>query len=450
MNSMKLRTDERTQRTMAFFLNTLILVIMFQVFWRIWIGYFKEFAYFYGFGDTIIVIIYSILLVVFNVVYGGFNIGYAKVSELIFSQMISLFFANAAIYVVADLVGRYVVPARPFVPMFLTEVMLDAFLMILANVFYYSVFPPRRVLLIYEQDDPTIEMRIAKYQHNAYKIEKKEKYSEAKEHLDELKKYDCVIASGLTSNHKARLVHACYERTRNIYIIPDVYDVIVNSASSVYLVDTPVFKANNFGPSQLEKIAKRAVDILFAAVMLVIASPFMILTAIAIKLEDHGPVFYKQTRLTRYGRRFDIIKFRSMRIDAEKDGVARLASEHDDRITKVGRFIRACRIDELPQLINILVGDMSVVGPRPERPELVEKILEEVPEFNYRLAVKAGLTGYAQVYGKYNTRTRDKLLFDLIYIENYSFFLDIRIMFMTFKILFMKESTEGVEDTANE
>ena len=139
-----------------------------------------------------------------------------------------------------------------------------------------------------------------------------------------------------------------------------------------------------------------------------------------------------------------------MRIDAEKDGVARLASEHDDRITKVGRFIRACRIDELPQLINILVGDMSVVGPRPERPELVEKILEEVPEFNYRLAVKAGLTGYAQVYGKYNTRTRDKLLFDLIYIENYSFFLDIRIMFMTFKILFMKESTEGVEDTANE
>ena len=220
--------------------------------------------------------------------------------------------------------------------------------------------------------------------------------------------------------------------------------MIVNSAKSVYLVDTPVFRTNNFGPGQLEKVVKRLWDIIFAVIFLCLTSPILLITALAVKLQDGGPVFYKQVRLTQYGRHFEIIKFRSMRIDAEKDGVARLAAENDDRITKVGKFIRKTRIDELPQLINILKGDMSVVGPRPERPEIASEILKEVPEFNYRLGVKAGLTGYAQVYGKYNTKLRDKLLFDLIYIENFSILLDIRIMFLTFKIIFKKDSTEGV------
>ncbi len=443
---MKLRTDDRTRRTVTFLINFVSVAILTYVFYRIWMRYFLEFAYFYNFGNYAITVVYCIFLVMFNVFFGGYNIGYAKVSDLIFSQMIAMFFANTVLYVIADLVARYIVPARPFVIYFLVEVVIAAVLLIISNAVYYHIFPPRKAILVYEQDDPSVEMRIQKYQADSYTIGKKVSFGEVRDHLDELQDYDCVIASGLTSNHKSRLVHACYEMRRSIYIIPDVYDVIVNSASNVYLVDTPVFKAGNFGPSQTEKILKRAFDIFFALVLLVLASPFMLLTAVAIKLEDHGPVFYKQTRLTQYGREFDIIKFRSMRIDAEKDGVARLASEHDDRITKVGHFIRACRIDELPQLINILRGDMSVVGPRPERPELIADILKEVPEFNYRLAVKAGLTGYAQVYGKYNTKTKDKLLFDLIYIENYSFFLDIRIMFMTFKILFMKESTEGVED----
>jgi exopolysaccharide biosynthesis polyprenyl glycosylphosphotransferase len=220
----------------------------------------------------------------------------------------------------------------------------------------------------------------------------------------------------------------------------------MNSGRNVYLVDTPVFKVNNFGPSQLEKIIKRLFDIFFSLFFLILVSPILLITAIAIKAGDGGPVFYKQVRLTQYGKPFKIIKFRSMRVDAEKDGKAQLAKENDDRITPVGKFIRSCRIDELPQLINILSGDMSVVGPRPERPELIEKIKLEVPEFDYRLGVKAGLTGYAQVYGKYNTRLKDKLLFDLIYIEQFSVLLDLRIMFMTFKILFKKDSTEGVSD----
>ena len=153
-----------------------------------------------------------------------------------------------------------------------------------------------------------------------------------------------------------------------------------------------------------------------------------------------------QKRLTIDGRVFEVYKFRSMIVDAEKDGVARLASKNDNRITPIGKFIRAVRLDELPQLLNILKGDMSIVGPRPERPEIAKEYEKTMPEFAYRLKVKAGLTGYAQILGKYNTTPRDKLLLDMMYIEKYSLFLDIKLMLMTIKILFMSESTEGIDE----
>ncbi len=191
--------------------------------------------------------------------------------------------------------------------------------------------------------------------------------------------------------------------------------------------------------------AKRALDILLAMIGLILASPFMLITAVAIKAYDHGPVLYKQIRLTKDGKCFKILKFRSMRVDAEKDGVARLAADHDDRITPVGRIIRAIRFDELPQIINILMGDMSIVGPRPERPEIAAQYEQEMPAFNLRLQVKAGLTGTAQVYGRYNTEPRDKLKMDLMYINNMSLVEDLKLIFATVKILFMKESTEGVQ-----
>ena len=264
--------------------------------------------------------------------------------------------------------------------------------------------------------------------------------------MEELENYQCAVGVGLKPDHKEALVKYAYDITKPIYLLPDVYDVIINGGRNVYLVDTPMYMVNNFGPSQLEKIVKRIFDIVFSLVLLVVMSPFLLITALAVKLQDGGPVFYKQTRLTQYGREFEIIKFRSMKVDAEKVGGAQLAKENDDRITKVGKFIRATRLDEFPQLFNILKGDMSVVGPRPERPELAAKIEEKLPEFHYRLKAKAGLTGYAQVYGKYNTKLKDKLLFDLIYIEHYSLLMDIRILFLTFKIVFKKESTEGVTD----
>ena len=178
---------------------------------------------------------------------------------------------------------------------------------------------------------------------------------------------------------------------------------------------------------------------------IVITSPFMLLTAIAVKLYDGGPVLYKQVRCTTGGREFKILKFRSMRVDAEKDGVARLASKKDSRITPVGKFIRKVRLDELPQLINIIKGDMSFIGPRPERPEIIARYLEVMPEFAFRMKEKAGLAGYAQVYGKYNTTPYDKLKLDLTYIENYSVWLDLKLMLLTVKVLLWPDSTEGVD-----
>lgn len=190
---------------------------------------------------------------------------------------------------------------------------------------------------------------------------------------------------------------------------------------------------------------KRIMDILISGVGLLIASPIYLLIALAIKLDDGGPVLYKQERLTIGGKVFYIYKFRSMIVNAET-AVARLAGKKDDRITAVGKILRRYRLDELPQLLNILKGDMSFVGPRPERPVLAEQIAEEIPEFPYRLKVKAGLTGFAQVLGKYNTSPYDKLKMDLMYISRYSILLDLKIILMTPKMLFIKEKTEGVDE----
>ena len=178
--------------------------------------------------------------------------------------------------------------------------------------------------------------------------------------------------------------------------------------------------------------------------LIILTSPMMALTALSIKLYDGGAILYKQTRCTLEGKKFQIYKFRSMIANAEEDGIARLAAKGDSRITPIGKIIRKVRIDELPQLFNIIKGEMSFVGPRPERPEIIEKYTEEMPEFSYRVKVKAGLTGYAQIFGKYNTKPYDKLKLDLYYIEHYSVWLDLKLIILTLKILLTLESTEGV------
>ncbi len=264
----------------------------------------------------------------------------------------------------------------------------------------------------------------------------------------EVQNCDAMMLYGLEEQKRNLLIKYCYERSIRIYVAPEITDILLRGADRVHSFDTPFLLLRNYGPSFEQRIVKRLMDILLSGILLLLTSPFMLLTALAIKLEDRGPALFKQERVTVNGRKFWIYKFRSMIVDAEKHG-AQFSSKNDSRITKVGRFIRATRLDELPQLLNIIKGDMSIVGPRPERQQYIEEFCQETPEFIYRLKVKAGLTGYAQIYGKYNTTPLDKLKLDLMYIETYSLLLDIRLIFLTLKIMFMKESTEGVEDGQN-
>jgi exopolysaccharide biosynthesis polyprenyl glycosylphosphotransferase len=229
------------------------------------------------------------------------------------------------------------------------------------------------------------------------------------------------------------------------YSIPKISDIYIQNAEVLQLNDKLLLKYPKMEIQDEKKAAKRLLDIVGALVMLVCASPVMLVIAILIKLEDGGKIFYLQDRVTQDGRPFLMCKFRSMHPNAEKDG-ARLAQKNDDRVTRVGRVIRNLHFDELPQLINVLKGEMSLVGPRPERQEFIDEYSKKIPEFPERLKVKGGLTGYAQVYGRYNSEPEDKIKYDLYYIYNYSLWLDIKILILTIRILFQKENTEGVDE----
>ncbi|MCM1264389.1 MAG: exopolysaccharide biosynthesis polyprenyl glycosylphosphotransferase, partial [Butyrivibrio sp.] len=340
------------------------------------------------------------------------------------------------------------VAVRPIAMTMLIQVVVSAVWVYICNAFYRKAFPPRSILLIHGErsiDDIVAKLNTRKDKYNiAGCIGINEEPDKVRAEI--LAGYGAVMLWDIPINYRNDLLKYCYSKSIRVYMMPKISDVIVKGSAQLHLFDTPIFLTREYALKIEQRIVKRLIDLVCAFILLVIASPFMLITAIAIKLYDKGPVLYKQVRCTMDAREFNILKFRSMRVDAEKDGVARLASQNDSRITPVGKFIRAVRIDELPQLFNIIKGDMSFVGPRPERPEIIAQYIEEMPEFTFRMKVKAGLAGYAQVYGKYNTTPYDKLKLDLTYIENYSVWLDLKLMLLTIKILFKPESTEGIDD----
>jgi exopolysaccharide biosynthesis polyprenyl glycosylphosphotransferase len=327
----------------------------------------------------------------------------------------------------------------------LANVVIAVLWSVIFQFIYGRLFPRRQMLLVYGERPMFHLMQKISTREDKYQICNIIHYDAGVDAIMEVAhNYDAIIVGDIPAHERNQLLKSCFGAGIRTYTVPKISDIINRSSDDLNLFDTPLLLSRN-EELQIEQLfLKRAADIVFSLIGLIITSPFFLVIAAMIKATDGGPVFYKQVRLTKDRQEFMIYKFRTMIQDAEKDGHARLAAEGDDRILPVGRFLRATRLDELPQLINILKGEMSLVGPRPERPELAAEIEKELPEFAYRLKVKAGLTGYAQIYGKYNTTSYDKLKLDLTYIRNYSFFLDLKLMIMTPKNMLLKESTEGV------
>lgn len=395
---------------------------------------------------------YAVVLVFLSATYGGTRLGYQKNAEIVFSQVLSTLMANIIIYCELSIMARRLFEPDAFVLMMAEQTVIVLVYMNVANHIYRSIFPPRKLLLIH--GDRSVESLRSKFE------SRKDKYIVTRTvHIGQGFKEICrmilesyatgecnaVVIGDISVEERGPLLKFCYGRSIRVYLIPKITDVILTGAEELHVFDSPMLLTREYSLTVEERFFKRTMDIVCSLLLLAVASPLMLITALAIKLYDGGPVLYKQVRCTLNRKEFYIMKFRSMRTDAEKDGVARLAQKEDDRVTPVGKVIRICRIDELPQLFNILRGDMSFIGPRPERPEIIEKYMAVMPEFAFRMKVRAGLAGFAQVYGKYNTAPYDKLKLDLIYIENYSVWLDIKLMILTIKVLFWPDSTEGVE-----
>lgn len=263
---------------------------------------------------------------------------------------------------------------------------------------------------------------------------------------EKLAAYDLIfISPAISGDLTHRIMNKAFILGKELSVLADLNSVSTLHGTVYQIDDTPVIEKKGVYLSPGQRFFKRAFDISFALVMLILFSPVFLVCAVAIKLDSKGPVFYKQKRYTIHKKVFSVYKFRTMVADAEKNG-AQFASENDPRITKVGKILRATRLDELPQILNILSGSMSVVGPRPERPIFADEFSRLVRDYDMRYTVKAGLTGYAQIYGKYNTRVSDKILMDIIYIVNYSFLLDIKIILLTGKTMFVKSATEGFDE----
>lgn len=402
---------------------------------------------FYFKGHLLMFAIYFVLLVLVTNLFGGTKVGYLKNGDIIMSDVFSLLMTNIISYFQISLMANWVVEVIPMVELTLLQVALAVAWTYLQAALYRRAFPPLHMLLIH--GSRPIDSILYKFgtRKDKYSIDKCIDISDGDEAVKReiTDGYDAVVLWDIPTSVRNGLLKFIYSRGIRIYMMPKISDVLVQGSDQLHLFDTPILMTKEYALTTGQKIAKRLLDLVFAFILLILASPFMLITAIIIKCYDGGPVLYKQVRCTKGRREFMILKFRSMRVDAEKDGVARLAQKNDDRITPVGKFIRKTRIDELPQLFNIIKGEMSFIGPRPERPEIIDQYMEEMPEFAFRMRVKAGLAGYAQVYGKYNTTPYDKLKLDLTYIENYSVGLDFKLLLLTMKIVLKPESTEGVD-----
>ncbi len=431
-------------------LNGLDVLLVTGAFWLCWQHFYQNRIDhpFYYLGNLIMVFLFGLFYYSISHLYNGYSVPISRIYELVYSQTLAACLSDGLLYLMILLINRHYITFLPFLPTLVLQFFLIVGWTVAAHQWYFHQFPPKKTVVILGQGQ-NVDALVKQYGMDVhFDVQSVVPVEECLKDLPgTIGQAEVVFCCGLHSHNRNLVTKYCVAHKIGTYVIPRIGDVIMDSARKVHLFHLPMMAVQRYNPSPEYLILKRAYDIALSLVALVLFAPIMAVVAAAIKATDGGDIFYRQARLTKDGKVFQVLKFRSMRMDAEKDGVARLSTgENDPRVTKVGRFIRAVRFDELPQLLNILKGDMAIVGPRPERPAISAQYAQAMPEWNLRLQAKCGLTGYAQVYGQYNTTPYDKLLLDLMYIAKPSLFEDFKIIFATVKILFMKESTAGVAE----
>lgn len=440
----------KLQKSVIFFIKVLLYFSLGATFFLIFGTQFKQLLV-PSRTSVVTILIFCIAETLLISVYGGYHIGRLKSKPIIMSMSLATLFTDVithfflCIMNVNDNNNEHFVYEKPL--LLILVMMLHVAMIILFTYFgnhvYFTMNKPERCCVVTSSVESlnNIMPKIVRYK-KQYNVVHMIHFT-SKNVFDYINECDTIFLYDLPSKEKILLNEYCYAKNKNIYYNFEMNDVVMLGAKTTILDDKPLVSAIVRDLTFEQKFVKRAMDLAISGLGLIATSPIMLLCAILIKAEDGGSVFFRQTRATKGGKLFKVYKFRTMK---EAGSINKSVTADDDRITKIGRILRKFRIDELPQLINIIKGEMSVVGPRPEMIENVDKYTEELPEFSYRLRVKGGLTGYGQIAGKYNTSPKDKLVLDLMYIENYSLWLDFKLILQTLTV-FLKadDSTAAFE-----
>lgn len=394
---------------------------------------------------------YVIILFLLTCIYGKYDVGIRKSKPIIFSLMLAVVFTDLATYLQLTIMKTNEANNPTFKLENIGILVLTMFVQFLiitvmtkiGNAFYFWLNDAEKCVII--ANDVEQAKRVAGAVSDfrkRYEVLEIIDYREADMEVSMLKA-DTVFLYDVPVELRTKIIDFCYQNLKNIYFNPYIADILEQNSKQVVIDDISFFSSRFHMITFEQRIIKRLMDIAISVIALILTSPILLISAICIKKGDGGSVLFKQKRATVNGKVFEIYKFRTMKEHVGNYSVV----DGDDRVTHVGKFLRKYRIDELPQLYNILKGDMSLVGPRPEMLENVADYTKEMPEFRYRLRMKAGLTGYAQIIGKYNTSSRDKLMLDLMYIENYSVLKDIQLLFQTVMVLFNASDSTSAFNT---
>ncbi|MEF9878719.1 MAG: sugar transferase [Clostridia bacterium] len=399
---------------------------------------------------------FALVMMILTAVYGGYDIDFKKTRSVFASISLATLFTDAITYVQLQIMN--VNPGNPEANPYLMlwgedfmlllcamaiQLVLIYFFVKLGYYFYFRINPPQNCMIVTSSQELAnhVAVKMNTFRQK-YKLTDVVHY-ECSDVEASILKHDVVFIAGVPDTEEAWLEAFCYQNNKTIYLMAELEDVIISTAQQNVLDDTPFLYIHRTEPTLMQLFIKRSCDIVVSVLGLLVTSPMMLVTALLLKLSGNGTIFFKQKRATINGNVFEIIKFRTMYEDAQNEENPISAQENDARVTPVGKFLRKYRLDELPQLCNVLCGDMSIVGPRPEMLENVDRYEREVPEFRYRQQMKAGITGLAQIEGKYNTTPKDKAILDLLYIENFSLAQDCKLMLRTLTIFFRRDSTEG-------